>query len=114
MIDVPFKQIDRPVIEALIANEVSESQDLEYKEKLPSGNKDEKKEFLADVVAMANAIGGVIVYGIAERRDDGRPTGLPDRVAGLDVQNTDSETLRLENMLRAGIDPRISGYQFQW
>ena len=78
MIDVPFKEIDRAVIEALIANEVSESQDLEYKEKLPGGNKDERKEFLADVVAMANAIGGVIVYGIAERPGS-RSTHRPSR-----------------------------------
>jgi hypothetical protein len=109
MINVPLTQVDRGVIEALITNEVRESRSLDYKDKLPSGKNDDRKEFLADVSAMANAGGGDIVFGIAERREDGRPTGLPESVSGLGGVNLDAESLRLENMIRDGIDPRISG-----
>ena len=114
MIDVPLKDIDKVVIESLIANQVRESRRLEYKEKLPGGKNEEKKEFLADVSAMANAAGGDIVYGISECRENDKPTGLPAAIAGLAVQSIDAESLRLENMMRDGIDPRINGIQFQW
>lgn len=111
MINAPLKSIDKTTIEALISNEVRESRTLDYKDKLPGGKNDDRKEFLADVSAMANATGGDIVYGIAERREEGRPTGIPEGVSGLAGLNLDAECLRLENMLRDGIDPRINGLQ---
>ncbi len=111
MIHVSLKHIDKTVIDAIIANETSESRTLDYKDRLPGENRDEKKEFLADVSAMANAAGGDIVFGIAERRVDGKPTGIPERVAGLGGVNLDAECLRIENVLRDGIEPRINGLQ---
>lgn len=111
MINVPLKQIDKAVIEALVANEVRESRTLDYKETFPGGKDAERKEFLADVSAMANAAGGDMVFGIAERREDGKPTGIPESVPGLREVNLDAEKLRLENIIRDGIDPRIGGLQ---
>lgn len=113
MINVPLGQIDKSVIEALVSNEVRESRTLDYKDKLPGNRNDDRKEFLADVSAMANAAGGDIVFGIAERREEGRPTGIPEGVSGLGGVNLDAESLRLENMLRDGIDPRIGGLQLR-
>jgi predicted HTH transcriptional regulator len=74
----------------LLDNQVGESATLEYKQELPGDNSEAKKEFLADVSAMANNMGGVIVYGIAEQREDGKTTGRPTRpIAGIGQTNRD-------------------------
>ena len=54
-------------IEALIANAASESTTLEFKRDLPGGTDDAKREFLADISALANTSGGDLLYGIEEQ-----------------------------------------------
>ncbi len=52
---------------------------------------------------------------MAERRDeDGKPTGIPDRVTGVAVTNRDAELLRIENSMRDGVAPRIPGLRYRW
>ena len=110
MINKLFDQIEKADISALITTEVRENRMLDYKEKLPGSSDSEKTEFLADVSSFANAAGGYILYGIRERRDgDGKPTGIPESVDGLESINSDSEILRLESSMRTGIDPRLPG-----
>jgi hypothetical protein len=110
VIHKPFEQIRREDIDALVANEVKESRTLEYKEKLPGNAEKDKKEFLADVSAFANAAGGDLLYGVVEKRDsENKTTGLPESVPGLAGVNTDQEGRRLESMLQAGLAPRIPG-----
>ena len=111
MINLPFKQIDTAAIEALVSNQVPEGRTLDYKDKLPGSGKEDRKEFLADVSALANAAGGDIVFGISERRENGKPTGIPQSISGLGSINFDAELLRLENMIRDGLEPRIIGVQ---
>ncbi len=97
-------------ITSLVDNAVRECKTLEYKEALPGRNDAEKKEFLADISSFANASGGSIVYGVSEVRDsERRPTGLPERAIGLANVNGDAEVRRLEEMIRDGLEPRISG-----
>ena len=38
------------------------------------------------------------------------PPELPQKAEGLPNINTDAEIRRLDDMIRAGIDPRIPGY----
>src|SRR5689334_8563616 len=99
--DKSIEQIAAADLERLVINGVSESRSLEYKETLPGGSDQDKKEFLADVTSFANAIGGDLVYGVREARDEsGKPTGTPEAVVGLDVPNFDQAIQRLENVLR--------------
>ena len=51
--------------------------------------------------ALANTAGGDLLLGV--EATDGVATALP----GLDLDNTDGETLRLENMIREGLEPRL-------
>jgi hypothetical protein len=111
MINVPFKEINAAAIEALVANQIPEGRTLDYKDKLPGWGKEDRKEFLADVSALANAVGGDIIYGVSERRENGKPTGMPESVSGLGSITLDAELLRLENIIRDGIEPRIIGLQ---
>jgi len=95
-------------IASLVAEKVAERRTLEYKEKLPGGTDDERKEFLSDVCSFANLNGGDILYGVRDERGaDGRATGVPESIVGLASANPSSERDRLESMVRDGIKPRI-------
>ena len=50
----------------LVEGQVRESPVLDYKGALPASTDAGKKELMADVSAMANSSGGVILYGIPE------------------------------------------------
>ncbi len=101
-------------IQDLIDSEVAESLTLEYKRQLPSNQSDEKREFLYDVAAMANAVGGDIIYGIVDRRgQDNQSTGIAASLTGLKLPNAQAEIGRLSNLLRDGIAPRLTGVAMQ-
>jgi hypothetical protein len=96
-----------------VRDSVREGRQLEYKQALPLGTDEARKEFLADVSSFANAAGGDLIYGISERRDDeNRPTGEPEAIVGLPDVNLDAECLRLQSMIQDGIDPRLIGVVF--
>jgi hypothetical protein len=88
-------------IEALITNAVSEGTTLEFKRELPGGSDEAKREFLADVSALANTSGGDILYGIDE------DAGSAASITGIGITDIDSELLRLGNILNSGLEPRI-------
>lgn len=111
MINIPLEQIDKAAIDSLIANTLSEDRGVEFKESLPT--EADRNEFLADVSSLANASGGDLIYGIKEKRDQGKPTGEAEAAVGVGNVNVDAEILRLENWLRDCIDPRIPGYRIK-
>jgi len=98
----------------LITDKVPESRQLEYKKELPKNGDSPKKEFLADVSSLANTEGGVIVFGIEEEKDDeGKNTGMPLQIADLGEINLDETKLRLDAILREGLDPKLSGAHWE-
>jgi hypothetical protein len=112
MIEKPIQDIDAADLQRLVDNAVPEGRRIEYKEALPGNSDGEKKEFLADVSSFANAIGGDIVFGITEARDGGKQTGIPATATGLSAAD-DPDLLRLENLIRDGISPRVQGIQLR-
>jgi len=114
MLPVNLKDLTADHIQDLIDSEVAESVMLEYKQQLPSKQSDEKREFLYDVAAMANAAGGDIVFGIAERPGESNAkTGIADKVLGERWPNIQAEVIRLSSYIRDGIAPRLSGFDLQ-
>lgn len=103
MIPKDIDEITEKDLQALIDNSVLERRTIEYKQLLPSNSDADKKEFLADVSSFANASGGDLIYGIIQEKD----TGFPKELEGLDIKNADQEILRLESVIRDGIEPRI-------
>lgn len=91
-------------LQALVDNSVLECKTIEYKQALPGNSDKEKKEFLADVSSFANASGGDLIYGIIEDKKTGKPKSLD----GLCIENIDQEILRLDNIIRTGIQPRLT------
>ncbi len=109
MIQRNFDDIAKINIDFLIENRIGEFKTLEYKKKLPGSTDSDKKEFLADISSFANASGGDLIYGIKEAIDaNGKKTGEPDAVVPLQGITADEAKLHIENLIRTGIEPRIS------
>ncbi len=107
-------QLTREDVVALVANGVSESRTLDYKDQLPTWNDKARHDLLADFSAFANTAGGWILYGVSEKRDDGgTQTGVPEAAQGLAGVTLDQEILRIHQILDAGLDPRIPGVQLR-
>ena len=107
MIPKSFGEISKPDIDTLVENGAPEGRTLDYKRYLPGTADEDKREFLADVSSFANAAGGDIIYGVAEEN------GIPTAAAGVPEVDTDAEILRLDNMIRTGIDPRVPSVQIK-
>ena len=101
MIQRNFEAIPKAEVDTLIANRVTEIKSLEYKQELPGGTDDQKKEFLADVSSFANVSGGDIILGVKEERDvDGNKIGAPESVIPISATTADEAKLRLENLIQ--------------
>lgn len=109
MITQRIDQLSYSDIERLVEQRVPEGRLLDYKRQLPSGNSADIKELLADVTSFANASGGHLIYGITTKKIEGQNTDIPDQILGLGSINIEQETLRLDNLLRTSIQPRIIG-----
>lgn len=100
----PLDVVTEETLQSLIDNEVMEMKTIEYKRELNIGTDSEKKEFLADVSSFANASGGDIIYGIEE---DKEIKGKPVDLCGLDILNMDGLKLKIDGIIRDGIEPRM-------
>jgi len=100
--------ITREFIASLISDRERESRTLEYKRDWVGTSDSEKKEFLADAVAFANAVGGTMLFGIDEERDaENKPTGIAREAIGIRTPNADAEIRRVTDILRNGIEPGL-------
>lgn len=101
-------------VKRLIDDAVPESLHIDYKQELHLDTQDQKKEFLRDVTAFANAEGGLLVYGVKEDRDsNGKTTGVPLAGPGTTLSNRDEDKLSIEHLLRDGIDERLPSYELE-
>ena len=91
-------------VQALVDDGVREDRRIDFKEAV-GGNDEAKREFLADVSSFANASGGDLLIGV-EATD-----GVASNLTGLADEDVDAEVLRLENIIRDGLDPRVPGVQ---
>lgn len=106
MIEKPIDKIDGKTLSLLIQDQVREDKTIEYKRELPGRSDSEAKEFLADITSFANASGGDILYGVAT------VDGVPSEISGISG-DLDAEVLRLEGIIRTGVEPRIPSIQIR-
>jgi len=90
-------------LQSLVENRVREAKVLDYKRALPDKSERQKREFLYDVSSFANASGGDLIFGVTES------DGVASEISGLESGNVDEDILRLESIIRDGIEPRIPG-----
>ena len=100
-----LSEITKKDLLQLVENSIIEGKTIEFKQELKQSTDGDKRELLADVSSFANAGGGDLIYGIAAKE------GVASEVRGLDAFNEDQDVLRLESILRDGIEPRIQGLQ---
>ena len=101
MIPGPIKDVDVRALQALITNEVREGKTIEYKLKMPGSANSDVVPFLATVSSFANTGGGDLLIGV-EAVD-----GVPKHLPGLEIDNLDKDTLRIEQVIRSNIEPRV-------
>jgi len=109
MLQKKITDINIEDIQILVDNEVGESKILEYKKELHIDTGDQRKEFLADISAFANADGGTIIYGIEESNE----TNLPSKVCGITIVNEDELLRKVNSLLRDSIAPRIPDIDYR-
>lgn len=105
--DKPLASISEADLQYLLGNKVREGKDIEYKRSFPGNAESDKKEFLADVSSFANTNGGHLIYGIEETG------GVPTAIPGLTLPDLDAAIQRLDNLIRDGLQPRLTGVQIE-
>ena len=101
LLHIPLPQIDEAALQSLIRARVSESRSIDYKRETYGNSRDDYAEFLADISSFANTAGGDIVIGMAAT--DGIPTAITPFQGSYDA-----EILRLDEVARGGLQPRLS------
>jgi hypothetical protein len=91
----------------LITDAVAEGRELDYKRDAVGDDREARREFLRDVSSFANTAGGHLVIGMDERG------GVASALVGITVRPFDDEKLRLENLIRDGIEPRLVGVRIK-
>jgi predicted HTH transcriptional regulator len=102
--NIPIEEITEDHFQRLIAAQAAESLHVEHKRETYGTNDDQRREFLADVSSFANSAGGDLVIGMTAAK------GIPTQVHPFEG-DADAERLRLEQMARDGLYPRITNLQ---
>ncbi len=106
LLHVPLDQIDETRLQGLIAAGAPESRSIDYKRTSYGNANSDYSEFLADISSFANTSGGDLVLGMDATN------GVPITFAPLTMP-MDSEILRLEQIARGGLQPRIANISFR-
>jgi len=111
VIKVPFDQIGKEHIEQLVAEGRMEDRTLDYKRQLPDfSSKEQKRKFLGLVSSFANTVGGDIIYGVSEEREEienGRIPGRPGEITGVQTDDSDELIRQIKDIILNNIEPRI-------
>lgn len=102
LLHIPLDQINAGHLQGLINASVPEAVTIEYKRESYGTNDDARTEFLADICSFANTRGGDLILGMEAGQDS-----IPVALVPL-AQDIDKERVRLDQMARAGLEPRIS------
>jgi hypothetical protein len=109
--DVPLTAITRQHLDKLVTDAMSENHRLDFKATLDLSNRDGQVELLRDITAMANADGGLLVFGVNE--GSGEDSGVAVAITGLEGDPALLQE-RIEGLLRTSVDERISGVLQHW
>src|SRR5687768_17044874 len=96
---------DLKSIQSYIDNQIEESLNLDYKAADALQKTDgRKKEISKDVSAMANAVGGIIIYGLKEFEESTKKH-LPEKIDAVNRSDISKEWL--EQVINSNIQPKI-------
>lgn len=98
-----FDNLGENDLSELVAAQVPEGLRIDYKKDIYGNTDADKREFLKDISAFANAFGGHLIVGVEEEN------GIAIAIPGVSNVNPDDIVLRLEQLSHTGIEPRIQG-----
>jgi hypothetical protein len=103
LFETQLELITESDLQFLIENQVREGYQIEYKQAVLRDGKEkqDKIDFLASVTSFANTIGGDLLIGVEAL------SGLPVGITGWQGADLDKEKLRIENLLRDLVEPRM-------
>jgi hypothetical protein len=99
----PLKEIVEQDIQNLVDDQIEESAHLDYKREVDFSSSG-KKELAKDISAFANSGGGVILYGIEEKKNE---HGIPVPVSPIHGIESSIDRERIENVALNSISPRV-------
>jgi predicted HTH transcriptional regulator len=105
MIPKRLSEITADDILRLVENGRTEDRDLDFKRDLYGAADEDKRELLADISSFANLSGGDLIIGIQD------VNGIASAATAVELANPDAEILRLESIIRDGLEPRLLGVQ---
>lgn len=107
MLSRAIEEIAVAELEHLIVSQVREGRTLEYKREVSSTAESKEVPLLAAVSSFANTSDGDLLIGV-EAID-----GVATELCGVEMESLDKEVLRLEQIVRDGIEPRMPKVEFQ-
>lgn len=108
MLDKNLLDITEQDLLYLKENAVEETTTLEFKQEIKLDTNDDKNELLKDIVAMANARGGIIIYG-AKESDDHKLEDFLD----LGISDYDILIRRITSLVIDRVRPRLISIDIQ-
>jgi hypothetical protein len=106
----PISEVTVQDVRRLVEARVPEGRSLDYKAELYDATPKGLREFAGDVAAFANTDGGLLVFGVSERRLGGDQTSEPEAIVGL-AGVTLGTFARYEQSLGSMLAPRLTGVE---
>lgn len=108
MFEKAFDTLTLADLEGLVEARIPEGRRLEYKRDHYGSNDNAKREFAADVSALANAQGGYLLVGVAEEN------GAAARIHGVEVPDPDAFVRQIADKIRTATEPPILSFRVRW
>ncbi len=103
-----FDEISLTDLQALVDEGIPEGRQLEFKRDHYGRKDDDRREFAADVSAMANALGGYLLIGIDEQN------GIASNVCGVEAMDPDGLVRAVSESIRASFEPLLIEFRVKW
>jgi hypothetical protein len=103
-----FDEISLSDLRALVDEGIPEGRQLEFKRDHYGRKDDDRREFAADVSAMANALGGYLLIGIDERN------GIASNVCGVEAADPDGLVRAVSDVIRTSLEPLLLEFRVKW
>jgi hypothetical protein len=103
---LPQDEIKADTLRSLITSKIGEGQVIEFKRAIDVSDTKTKKNLSGEVASFANAIGGDIVFGIAEKN------GTASELVALPGFDADKIELQLRQIFNSNIEPPVPGLRF--
>lgn len=102
-----FDSLVEQDLQELVDGQVPEGLRIDYKLTTYGNSDSDKRELLKDVSALANSHSGHLILGMEEN------AGVATALVGITGLDPDAEILRMEQIVRTGLEPRISGLRMK-